>query len=52
MPTEHHSRLYTGAKASGVDAAAVETLRACGALIFGKLHTTEVSEAVFWSIDL
>lgn len=41
MPTQHNSQIYAAAQPSGVDAAPVMTLRAAGALIFGKLSTTE-----------
>ncbi|KAL2827456.1 amidase signature domain-containing protein [Aspergillus pseudoustus] len=40
MPTEHNSPLYKDSLVS-VDAAPVATLRAAGALIFGKTTTTE-----------
>ncbi|KAE8449358.1 hypothetical protein EG329_008259 [Mollisiaceae sp. DMI_Dod_QoI] len=41
MPTEHNSPIYKGEPAPLVDAAPVITLRAAGALIFGKTTTTE-----------
>ncbi|KAH8812613.1 amidase [Xylogone sp. PMI_703] len=41
MPTECNSAIYKGASPSGVDASAIITLRAAGALIFGKTTTTE-----------
>jgi Asp-tRNA(Asn)/Glu-tRNA(Gln) amidotransferase A subunit family amidase len=40
MPTQHNSPIYTGHRPN-VDAAAVATLRAGGALILGKTDTTE-----------
>ena len=40
MPTEHNSPLYKGSFPA-VDAGCVKTLRAAGALIFGKTDTTE-----------
>jgi Asp-tRNA(Asn)/Glu-tRNA(Gln) amidotransferase A subunit family amidase len=40
MPTEHNSPLYRGLR-PGFDAAAIATLRAAGALIFGKTETVE-----------
>jgi amidase len=40
MPTEHNSPLYKGSFAA-VDAGCIKTLRAAGALIFGKTDTTE-----------
>ena len=40
MPTQHNSPLYKGSFTS-VDAGCVKTLRAAGALIFGKTDTTE-----------
>lgn len=41
MPTRYNSDIYRGTSASSVDAACVATLRALGALILGKTHTTE-----------
>lgn len=41
MPTRYNSDIYRGTTASSVDAACVATLRASGALILGKTHTTE-----------
>lgn len=41
MPTQHNSMIFTSDQPSTVDAAPVMTLRANGALIFGKLSTTE-----------
>ncbi len=41
MPTVHNSPIYKDEPASLVDAAPVITLRAAGALIFGKTTTTE-----------
>ena len=41
MPTQHNSKIYESNSPSGVDAAPVITLRALGALIFGKTCTTE-----------
>jgi Asp-tRNA(Asn)/Glu-tRNA(Gln) amidotransferase A subunit family amidase len=41
MPTQHNSPMYMSDKPSGVDAGPVITLRAAGALIFGKTTTTE-----------
>src|SRR5260370_19222804 len=40
MPTQHNSPLYRGSFAA-VDAGCIKTLRAAGALIFGKTDTTE-----------
>ena len=40
MPTSHFSPIYHGDHPK-VDAAVVATMRAQGALIFGKTHTTE-----------
>jgi Asp-tRNA(Asn)/Glu-tRNA(Gln) amidotransferase A subunit family amidase len=40
MPTAHNSPRYAGSR-PGVDAAAVDTLRAAGALLVGKTVTTE-----------
>jgi amidase len=40
MPTEHNSPLYKGSFPT-LDAGCVKTLRAAGALIFGKTDTTE-----------
>ena len=40
MPTEHNSPLYKGSFPS-LDAGCIKTLRAAGALIFGKTDTTE-----------
>jgi amidase len=41
MPTGHHSPIYKSDGPSLVDAAPIITLRAAGALIFGKTTTTE-----------
>lgn len=41
MPTGHNSAIYKEATKSSVDASLVITLRAAGALIFGKTTTTE-----------
>jgi Asp-tRNA(Asn)/Glu-tRNA(Gln) amidotransferase A subunit family amidase len=41
MPTQHNSRIYQSDQPSGIDAAPIITLRTSGALIFGKLSTTE-----------
>lgn len=41
MPTQHNSAIYTSDTPSGVDAGPIITLRASGALIFGKTTTTE-----------
>ncbi|KKY25592.1 putative glutamyl-trna amidotransferase subunit a [Phaeomoniella chlamydospora] len=41
LPTQYNSPIYETKKPSGVDAAPVITLRAAGALIFGKTTTTE-----------
>ena len=41
MPTQYNSRLFESDNPIGVDAACVMTLRAAGALIFGKATTTE-----------
>jgi Asp-tRNA(Asn)/Glu-tRNA(Gln) amidotransferase A subunit family amidase len=43
MPTEHNSPIYRGQRPSH-DAACVETLRAAGALIFGKTETLEFAD--------
>jgi len=40
MPTQHNSPIYIGHRPN-IDAAAVGTLRAAGALILGKTDTTE-----------
>jgi Asp-tRNA(Asn)/Glu-tRNA(Gln) amidotransferase A subunit family amidase len=40
MPTQHNSPIYRGHR-PGVDAACITTLRAAGALIFGKTDTVE-----------
>ncbi len=40
MPTQYFSPIYEGDKPA-IDAAVVRTMRASGALIFGKTHTTE-----------
>ncbi|BCS25447.1 amidase [Aspergillus puulaauensis] len=45
MPTEHNSPLYKDSHVP-VDAAVVATLRAAGALIFGKTTTTEFAAMV------
>ena len=41
LPTQYNSRLYETQNPSGVDANVVISLRASGALIFGKTSTTE-----------
>lgn len=41
MPTCHNSPIYKSDAPSTVDAAPIITLRAAGALIFGKTTTTE-----------
>jgi Asp-tRNA(Asn)/Glu-tRNA(Gln) amidotransferase A subunit family amidase len=41
MPTQYNSPMYESDKPSGVDAGPIATLRAAGALIFGKTTTTE-----------
>lgn len=41
MPTQYNSRIFENDQPIGTDAAPVMTLRAAGALIFGKLSTTE-----------
>jgi Asp-tRNA(Asn)/Glu-tRNA(Gln) amidotransferase A subunit family amidase len=46
MPTTHNSPIYKGEPAPLVDAAPVITLRAAGALIFGKTTTTEFASTV------
>jgi len=48
MPTEHNSPLYRGHR-PGQDAGCVATLRAAGALIFGKTDTTEFAAAGRWA---
>lgn len=40
MPTQHNSPLYAGSFPA-IDAGCIKTLRAAGALIFGKTETTE-----------
>lgn len=49
MPTSHFSPIYQGDHPE-VDAAVVATLRAQGALIFGKTHTTEFATYVSRSL--
>jgi Asp-tRNA(Asn)/Glu-tRNA(Gln) amidotransferase A subunit family amidase len=44
MPTTHNSPIYQGHR-PGLDAAAVSTLRAAGAVILGKTDTTEFAAA-------
>lgn len=44
MPTQHNSPIYAGHR-PGQDAACVTTVRAQGALIFGKTDTTEFAAA-------
>lgn len=46
MPTEFNSPIYKGEPAPLVDAAPIITLRAAGALIFGKTTTTEFASTV------
>jgi Asp-tRNA(Asn)/Glu-tRNA(Gln) amidotransferase A subunit family amidase len=46
MPTAHNSSIYQGQLAGGIDAAPIITLRAAGALIFGKTTTTEFAAVV------
>ncbi|KAH8698932.1 amidase signature domain-containing protein [Talaromyces proteolyticus] len=41
MPTRYNSDIYRSSHSSSVDAACVITLRAAGALLLGKTHTTE-----------
>lgn len=41
MPTQYNSRIFETSQPIEIDAAPVMTLRAAGALIFGKLSTTE-----------
>lgn len=41
MPTQFNSAIYKDTPQQGVDAACIITLRASGALIFGKTTTTE-----------
>lgn len=41
MPTQHNSAIYASDFPSTIDAAPIITLRAAGALIFGKTTTTE-----------
>lgn len=41
MPTQYNSRIFESEQPIGIDAAPIMTLRAAGALIFGKLSTTE-----------
>lgn len=41
MPTQYNSPIFQSESPIGIDAAPVATLRASGALIFGKLSTTE-----------
>ncbi|KIW01554.1 uncharacterized protein PV09_07031 [Verruconis gallopava] len=46
MPTAYNSEIYRGQPTVTADAAAVITLRAAGALIFGKTTTTEFASTV------
>lgn len=46
MPTAHNSPIYRDEPAQFVDAAPIITLRAAGALIFGKTTTTEFASTV------
>lgn len=46
MPTCHNSPIYKGEGPGLVDAAPIITLRAAGALIFGKTTTTEFAATV------
>ena len=48
MPTQHNSPLFAGHRPS-LDAAAVATLRAAGAIILGKTDTTEFAAAGRWA---
>ena len=48
MPTQHNSPLYRGHR-PGQDAGCVATLRAAGALIFGKTDTTEFAAGGRWA---
>jgi Asp-tRNA(Asn)/Glu-tRNA(Gln) amidotransferase A subunit family amidase len=41
MPTQYNSRIFQSSDPIALDASPVATLRAAGALIFGKLSTTE-----------
>jgi Asp-tRNA(Asn)/Glu-tRNA(Gln) amidotransferase A subunit family amidase len=46
MPTAHNSPIYKEEPVQLVDAAPIITLRAAGALIFGKTTTTEFASTV------
>lgn len=46
MPTRHNSPIYADTPSPLVDAAPIITLRAAGALIFGKTTTTEFASTV------
>lgn len=46
MPTHHNSSIYHNQPAPGIDASCIMTLRAAGALIFGKTTTTEFAATV------
>jgi Asp-tRNA(Asn)/Glu-tRNA(Gln) amidotransferase A subunit family amidase len=48
MPTQHNSPLFRGHR-PGQDAGCVATLRAAGALIFGKTDTTEFAAGGRWA---
>ncbi len=48
MPTQHNSPIYAGHR-PGQDAGCVATLRAAGALIFGKTETTEFAAGGRWA---
>ena len=46
MPTRHNSGIYANEPSALVDAGPIMTLRAAGALIFGKTTTTEFAAVV------
>lgn len=46
MPTAHNSDIYRDQPSGKLDAAPIITLRAAGALIFGKTTTTEFAAVV------
>ena len=45
MPTQYNSRTYQSEEPSGIDANCIITLRASGAVIFGKTSTTEFASS-------
>lgn len=50
MPTQHFSPIYKDDHPV-IDAAVVASLRAMGALIFGKTHTTEFATLVLFQLS-